>query len=126
MLVTTAPEARWKTSLRPIARRARSPEEYAGEESAGQPEQPLPDRRDQRGRDPPLDAQDQEPLDRLEDRGRDREDAEESAQSRRAGTVGLGDDLVDEDARGDRDRQAEQGAEEGHDRRRSPARAPGP
>ena len=28
MLVTTAPEARLKTSLSPIARSARSPEEY--------------------------------------------------------------------------------------------------
>ena len=45
-----------------------------GEEPAREPEQAVPDGRDQRGRDPPLDAQDHQALDRLEDRGRDGQD----------------------------------------------------
>ena len=71
-VVTAAPETFLKTSLNSIARRARSPEENLREEPARQPEQAIPDRRDQGRRDPAFDAQDHEPLDRLEDRGRER------------------------------------------------------
>ena len=71
MLVTAAPEALLKTSLKSHRPQGQVARGEPGEEPAGQPEQPLPDRRDERRRDPALDAQDQQPLDRLEDRGRD-------------------------------------------------------
>ena len=119
-VVTTAPENFLKMALRPIALRARSPEEKPLKNRVGSRSSRSQTAGTSVADDLPLDPQEDQALDNLEDGGRDGECDQEHAQGEElgharggridpsAGKVGLGDHLVDQYARCDRHGEPQQ------------------